>query len=277
MGAFHKAATPQVTRQGVRRRFQAPRADRPRARPARPGDRRAPLTVHLRPSWQRQDHHRRDDRRLLPGDIAIPHAISVDRDIIRVFDPMNHEVADHADAARTLEFAPADSRWVRCRRPVVTVGGELTLDSLELGYHPGQRFLSRPAPDGRKRRRARHRRLRPAALFAHRNPEPLDRPAGEPHRLSGPSDRPEVRDAVRDPDCLRNKPQPARSARRVVPSPHSLQGVRGIARPATISSTSSSDVARSAASASTARWSRPDHQRARSAPRSSFAAASRAT
>jgi SpoVK/Ycf46/Vps4 family AAA+-type ATPase len=29
-----------------------------------------------------------------------------------------------------------DDRWVRCKRPVVTVGGELRLEALELGYSP---------------------------------------------------------------------------------------------------------------------------------------------
>jgi hypothetical protein len=37
----------------------------------------------------------------------------------------------------TLETkAETDRRWIRCKRPLVTVGGELTLDSLELTYNP---------------------------------------------------------------------------------------------------------------------------------------------
>ena len=37
-----------------------------------------------------------------------------------------------------------DRRWVRCRRPLVTVGGELTLDSLELSYNPTSGFYHAP-------------------------------------------------------------------------------------------------------------------------------------
>ncbi len=71
---------------------------------------------------------------LLKGVIAIPHAIEVGGDIIRLFDPAVHETAptpvpdDHSELF--------DRRWVICRRPRVSVGGELTLDSLSLGYNP---------------------------------------------------------------------------------------------------------------------------------------------
>jgi hypothetical protein len=72
-------------------------------------------------------------RDLLRGTIAIPHAVDVDGRIIRFFDPSTHEpvaVADteHADA-------PSDRRWVMCRRPMVVVGGELTLDALSLVFN----------------------------------------------------------------------------------------------------------------------------------------------
>ena len=76
---------------------------------------------------------------LLEGDIAIPHAIEVEGHIIRLFDPVNHEVvtADDEDEDDGLAAAiSGDRRWVRCRRPMVMVGGELTLDALELSYDP---------------------------------------------------------------------------------------------------------------------------------------------
>jgi hypothetical protein len=85
-------------------------------------------------------------RNLLHGDIAIPHAVSVDGHVIRVFDPVNHELAgDDRDLSGKLERSePLDGRWVRCRRPLVTVGGELTLDALELGYSPITGFYRAP-------------------------------------------------------------------------------------------------------------------------------------
>ena len=85
-------------------------------------------------------------RNLLSGDMAIPHAVSVEGHIIRVFDPVNHERMDEArDYGRQLERGePVDGRWVRCRRPLVTVGGELTLDALELGYSQSTGFYRAP-------------------------------------------------------------------------------------------------------------------------------------
>jgi hypothetical protein len=74
-------------------------------------------------------------RQVLSGDMAVPHALSIDSHIIRIFDPVNHERLDSADDGSGLaRNNPYDSRWVRCRRPLITAGGELTLDALELGF-----------------------------------------------------------------------------------------------------------------------------------------------
>ena len=76
-------------------------------------------------------------RNLLPGDIWIPHAIEVDGSIIQVFDPINHD-AFPAPARETLGFEAAnqyDRRWERCQRPLVTVGGEMMIESLDLTYN----------------------------------------------------------------------------------------------------------------------------------------------
>jgi hypothetical protein len=74
-------------------------------------------------------------RQVLSGNMAVPHALSIDGHIIRVYDPVNHERVDEADEgaglARTNVY---DGRWVQCHRPLITAGGELTLDALELGY-----------------------------------------------------------------------------------------------------------------------------------------------
>jgi predicted ATPase with chaperone activity len=82
---------------------------------------------------------------LLDGEIAIPHALDVEGNIIRLFDPVNHEPipVEHDDNSITTTGA-ADRRWVRCRRPMVMVGGELTLDSLELSYSPTTGFYRAP-------------------------------------------------------------------------------------------------------------------------------------
>ena len=84
-------------------------------------------------------------RSLLSGDIAIPHAIEVEGSIIRLFDPVNHEPLDPPDDERTLVADhETDRRWVRCRRPMVMVGGELTLDALELSYSGATGFYRAP-------------------------------------------------------------------------------------------------------------------------------------
>ena len=84
--------------------------------------------------------------RLLHGEIGIPHAIEIEGSIIRIFDPVNHEpIATEAAEEQGLDIGLRhDDRWVRCRRPMVTVGGELTLDALELSYNPSVGFYRAP-------------------------------------------------------------------------------------------------------------------------------------
>lgn len=86
-------------------------------------------------------------RRLLGGVIAIPHAIEVEGAIIRLFDPVNHEpiATSASDQDHGLDLGlRQDRRWILCRRPMVMVGGELTLDALELNYNPTTGFYRAP-------------------------------------------------------------------------------------------------------------------------------------
>lgn len=75
--------------------------------------------------------------RLFGDSILVPHAIEVDRQIITLFDPAVHRPV--ADAA-----VEADGRWVRCHRPLVMVGGELTLDMFELHFDQNSRLHAAP-------------------------------------------------------------------------------------------------------------------------------------
>ena len=82
---------------------------------------------------------------LLYGDMWIPHALDVDGHIIQMFDPVNHEPLPPAEDNHSLETQDThDRRWILCRRPLVTVGGELTLDSLDLAYSPVAKFYRAP-------------------------------------------------------------------------------------------------------------------------------------
>ena len=85
---------------------------------------------------------------LLEGETAIPHAIEVQGSIIRFYDPVNHRAVSSTvtdQSSLGLDRGPSfDRRWVRCRRPTITVGGELTLDGLELTYSPATGFYRAP-------------------------------------------------------------------------------------------------------------------------------------
>ena len=84
-------------------------------------------------------------RNLLDGELAVPHAMEVEGNIIRLFDPVNHEALPTGNDSENLAlFDRPDARWVRCRRPLVMVGGELTLESLELTYSKTTGFYSAP-------------------------------------------------------------------------------------------------------------------------------------
>ncbi len=91
--------------------------------------------------------------RELPGEIYVPHALMVDGQIIRVFDPALHvpvndvvkSTAPSPQGSLDLDLGSRhDARWVRCRRPVVMVGGELTLESLNLEYDTVSKFYQAP-------------------------------------------------------------------------------------------------------------------------------------
>ena len=68
--------------------------------------------------------------------VWLPRAIAMDRDIVRLFDPMNHEEAPLEDNESYLSDTSYDKRWVRIKRPTIVVGGELTMEHLEIQYNP---------------------------------------------------------------------------------------------------------------------------------------------
>jgi len=86
--------------------------------------------------------------RVLGGDIYVPHAIDVDGQVVTMFDPVNHcpldEQEDGNGEGSVITVPPRDRRWIRIRRPVVIVGGELTLDMLDLSFSPISKFHEAP-------------------------------------------------------------------------------------------------------------------------------------
>ena len=88
---------------------------------------------------------------MLGGEVYIPHAIDVDGIVITVYDPINHHTYEPEKASDAGYKSPIfndtedfDQRWVRCRRPFVFAGGELTLDMLDLSYNEIAKFYEAP-------------------------------------------------------------------------------------------------------------------------------------
>jgi len=64
---------------------------------------------------------------MLKGSIVLPYAILVGQQLIRVYDPSRHKPLLALDAR-------FDRRWIPVNRPFVEVGGELTLEDLDLTF-----------------------------------------------------------------------------------------------------------------------------------------------
>jgi predicted ATPase with chaperone activity len=74
--------------------------------------------------------------------IWIPRTITVTGEIIRLFDPANHTEAPLESPQDQFFDTPGhDRRWVRIRRPLIVVGGELRLDQLEITHNPNTGIL----------------------------------------------------------------------------------------------------------------------------------------
>jgi predicted ATPase with chaperone activity len=86
--------------------------------------------------------------------VLIPYAVEIHGHIVKVFDPRVHQRAngepdedrrtDGSNASPTGQERRQDKRWVLSKRPVVSVGGELTLEELELRYSTSSKFYIAP-------------------------------------------------------------------------------------------------------------------------------------
>jgi hypothetical protein len=78
--------------------------------------------------------------------IYIPRAIEYSGQVITVYDPIVHSAAEReTDDPNSLRRRRTfDSRYVRCERPNVVTGGELTLEMLDLVYNPTARTYQAP-------------------------------------------------------------------------------------------------------------------------------------
>ena len=86
-------------------------------------------------------------RAALGDKIYVPRAIEYSGQVITVYDPIVHSAAEAAvDDPNALRRTGNrfDNRYVRCERPTVITGGELTLDMLDLKYNPTARTYTAP-------------------------------------------------------------------------------------------------------------------------------------
>ena len=77
--------------------------------------------------------------RLFENDpVWLPYAVEVDGQIITVYDAVAHKRLDQAPAIEQ------DGRWLLCQRPKLMIGGELTVEMLDLQYNPSAKFFNAP-------------------------------------------------------------------------------------------------------------------------------------
>ncbi|MBQ0805568.1 MULTISPECIES: ATPase [unclassified Sulfitobacter] len=85
-------------------------------------------------------------RDALGDKIFVPRAIEYASQVITVYDPIVHSAAsdEEQDPNSLRRVTRYDSRYVKCERPTVITGGELSLDMLDLVYNPTARTYQAP-------------------------------------------------------------------------------------------------------------------------------------
>jgi predicted ATPase with chaperone activity len=79
----------------------------------------------------------------------IPYAIYVDGQVVKLYDSVNHQLADESELISSgtgslRTSSRRDPRWVFIKRPFVVVGGELTLTGLDLVFDDVHKFYEAP-------------------------------------------------------------------------------------------------------------------------------------
>ena len=77
-------------------------------------------------------------------EIWIPWTITEDGQLIKLYDAAYHEDTAKEEEEGIIQAAEHDRRWLRIRRPTVMVGGELTMDALDIRYDPHSNVSEAP-------------------------------------------------------------------------------------------------------------------------------------
>lgn len=86
---------------------------------------------------------------VLSQNMYIPYALYLDGQVIKLYDAVSHSLAPDTDSdpggTNSLRGATRrDPRWVKIRRPFIVVGGELTLEGLDLVFDDTTKFYEAP-------------------------------------------------------------------------------------------------------------------------------------
>lgn len=87
---------------------------------------------------------------VLSQTMYIPYALYLDGQVIKVYDAVSHRLAPEGESGGTgttgnlRSNTRRDPRWVKIRRPFIVVGGELTLEGLDLVFDDTHKFYEAP-------------------------------------------------------------------------------------------------------------------------------------
>jgi len=88
---------------------------------------------------------------ILTQSMYIPYALYLDGQVIKVYDQISHTLAPDNDGPPSTTGTGnlrantrKDPRWVKIRRPFIVVGGELTLEGLDLVYDDTHKYYEAP-------------------------------------------------------------------------------------------------------------------------------------
>ncbi|MBT3338826.1 MAG: AAA family ATPase [Anaerolineae bacterium] len=86
---------------------------------------------------------------IMSQNMYIPFALYVDGQVVKMYDSVNHQLVkeDGATSRGTGSLRTGirrDPRWVKIKRPFIVVGGELTLEGLDLVFDDTHKFYEAP-------------------------------------------------------------------------------------------------------------------------------------
>ena len=84
---------------------------------------------------------------ILRESLWIPYSIYMDGQVVKLYDSVNHELAEEEPPTHNtgpLRNSRRDPRWIRIKRPFIVTGGELTMAGLDLVFDDVNKFYEAP-------------------------------------------------------------------------------------------------------------------------------------